>query len=101
MGFLSFFKKIGGGVKKAFNWVKQKIAPVVRPILNIAKPLVGFIPGVGPAIQKGIAIGEKVVNGADKIINGSAQDRKDLINQGIGAISNRMGMPSNAGPKIM
>jgi phage-related protein len=99
--FLNFFKKIGGGIKKAFNWVKEKIAPVVKPIFNIAKPLVGMIPGVGPAIQKGMMIGEQVANGADKFINGSAQDRKNLINQGIGAIGNRMGMPAGAGPKIM
>jgi hypothetical protein len=99
--FINFFKKIGGGIKKAFNWVKEKIAPVVSKVLPFAKPLVNMIPGVGPSIVKGIEIGERIAGGADKFINGNGQDRKDLINQGIGAISNRMGMPPGTIPKIM
>jgi xanthosine utilization system XapX-like protein len=99
--FVNFFKKIGGGIKKAFNWVKEKIAPVVRKVLPFAKPLVNMIPGYGPSIVKGIEIGERVAPIADKLVNGSANDRINAVNQGIGMITNRMGMPSGAGPKIM
>jgi hypothetical protein len=100
--FVNFFKKIGGGIKKAFNWVKSKIAPVVRTALPFVKPLVGLIPGVGPSIVKGINIGEQVAGGADKFINGSAQDRKDLLNQGIGMLQNHMAGGGGSGPpKIM
>jgi hypothetical protein len=73
------FKKVGGGIKKAFNWVKDKIAPTIGKILPFVKPLVGMIPGVGPGIQKGIEIGEKVLPIADKFVNGSGQDRKDML----------------------
>jgi hypothetical protein len=77
--FVNFFKKIGGGIKKAFNWVKDKIAPVVSKVWKyvgpVAKIATNFIPGVGPAISKGISIAEKVIpvvgGGLNKLINHS------------------------------
>jgi hypothetical protein len=102
MGWISkMFKKIGGGLKKAINWVKDKIAPTVRKILPIAKPLVGLIPGVGPAIQKGIELGEHGAGMIDKLANGSSADRKNVLNQGLGMLTNRMGMPGCAGPILL
>jgi hypothetical protein len=100
--FVNFFKKIGGGIKKAFNWVKEKIAPVVRKVLPFAKPILGMIPGVGPSIVKGVEMGERIAGGADKFINGSAQDRKDMLHQGIGLLQNRLGGGGGTDPpKIM
>jgi hypothetical protein len=99
--FVNFFKKIGGGIKKAFNWVKEKIAPVVRKVLPFAKPILGMIPGVGPGIVKGIDIGEKIAGHADRFVNGTGQDRKDLINKGIGMLQNRIAGGGAGPPKIM
>jgi hypothetical protein len=104
MGWLkNVFKKIGGGIKKAFNWVKDKVAPVVRKVLPFAKPLINMIPGVGPAINTGIGIAERVAPIADKLVNGNGNDRINAINQGLGMITNRMGMASGGSgpPKIM
>jgi hypothetical protein len=100
--FVNFFKKIGGGIKKAFNWLKEKITPLVRKVLPFAKPLLGMIPGVGPGIVKGINIGGQVANGIDKFATGTAQDRKDLLNRGIGMLQNHMAGGGGSGPpKIM
>jgi hypothetical protein len=85
--FLNFFKKIGGGIKKAFNWVKDKIAPVVQKVLPFVKPIVNMIPGVGPAIGQGINMVEKIAPLADKFVNGSGKDRMDVVKQGIGMMS--------------
>jgi phage-related protein len=102
MGWLGkMFRKIGGGIKKAINWVKDKVAPTVRKIIPIAKPLVGLIPGVGPAIQKGIELGEHGAGMIDKLANGSSADRKNILKDGLGMLTNRMGMAGGAGPKIM
>jgi hypothetical protein len=74
MGIKSFFKKIGGGIKKAFNWVKDKVAPVFNKVWKVASPIVkvgaSLIPGVGPAIAGGIGMAEKIVPMAGKIANG-------------------------------
>jgi hypothetical protein len=89
--FLNFFKKIGGGIKKAFNWVKDKIAPTVGKILPFVKPIVGMIPGVGPAISQGIGMAEKIAPIADKFVNGSGNDRLNIIKQGAGMLGGQMG----------
>jgi uncharacterized protein YjbJ (UPF0337 family) len=87
----AFFKKIGGGIKKAFNWVKQNIAPTVRQILPAVKPLIGMIPEYGPQIVRGIDIGERIAGGADKMINGNAQDRINLIKDNVGELVQHLG----------
>ena len=43
------FKKISEGLKKVFNFVKDKvIAPVAKPIAGVVKT---FVPGVAPVID--------------------------------------------------
>ena len=71
-----FFNKIKKGLKKAFNFAKDKIVKpvvdkVVKPVLNVAKkaapyaaPLANtFIPGSGAIINSVIDNTDKVVNG--------------------------------------
>jgi hypothetical protein len=105
MGFFkNLFTKVGGGIKKAFNWIKDKAAPVVSNIWNkiapIAKPLVGMIPGIGGILSGGIGAAEKyagpVMGIANGIINGSGRERMDAINKAGDAIMNR----GVNGPKI-
>ena len=57
------FQKIGRGLKKAFNWVKDKVvkpvakflAPVAKPIASVVKTA---IPGAAPIVN----VAEKVVD---------------------------------------
>ena len=71
-----FFNKIKKGLKKAFNFAKDKIVKpvvnkVVKPVLDIAKkaapyaaPLADtFIPGSGAVINSVIDNTDRVVNG--------------------------------------
>ena len=61
-----FFKKIGNFFKKVWDGTKKvfkKVAPVVKQVLPFLAPI---IPGGGmiaPAIQTGIGIAEKFVDG--------------------------------------
>ena len=64
------FNKIGKGLKKAFNWVKDKvvkpvanvIAPVAKPLASVAKTI---IPGAAPVFD----VAENVV----KKLSGSSK----------------------------
>jgi hypothetical protein len=69
--------------------------------LPIAKTIAPFIPGVGPAISKGIEIGERGAGMIDKLANGSSADRKNMLNEGIGMLTNKMGMSGGGVPKLM
>ncbi len=67
-----FWKKLKNGVKKAFNWVKDKI---VKPVFNTAKNLLPAIgaavaPVVGAPPQAGMAVGSIVKGVGDKVLNG-------------------------------
>lgn len=83
-----FFNKIKRGLKKAFNFAKDKIvAPVVnkvvKPVLDVAKkaapyaaPLVNtFIPGSGAIINS-------VIDNTDKIVNGDYSAIADALRSG-------------------
>lgn len=65
MGFRSFIKKIGGGLKK--------IAPIALPIAA------SFIPGVGPAISKGLSAVGSAVGG---LFGGSSREPQQLAGPG-------------------
>ena len=59
------FKKIGQGLKKAFNFVKDKIvkpvAKFVAPVAKAAAPVIStFAPGVGAAIGVGADVVSKL-----------------------------------------
>jgi hypothetical protein len=58
-----FFKKIGDGLKKAFNFVKDK---VVKPAVGIVAPLAQqFGPTIGSMFgPEGAAIGTAIAGGA-------------------------------------
>lgn len=63
MGFFdklkSFGSKIVSGIRKGWDFVKGKVAPVVRKILPVAKTVAPMIPKFGPAISKGLDVADK------------------------------------------
>lgn len=66
------FKKIGQGIKKGFNWVKDHIVkPVAKFIAPVAKPLGGvvktLIPGSAPIVD--------LAEGAVEKLSGSGSGR--------------------------
>lgn len=59
------FKKIGQGLKKGFNWVKDHIvkpvAKFVSPVAKVAAPVIGtFVPGAEKIIDTGAAVVDKL-----------------------------------------
>lgn len=72
MGSIGFFKKLKNGlvkawkgIKKGARWVNNKIIkPVVKPIANLAAPIINSIaPGVGTAIKAGVNVGSGLIDG--------------------------------------
>ena len=63
MGFFDKLKNFGSkivtGVRKGWDFVKNKVAPVVRKAIPVAKGVAQFIPGASPVV-------DKVANIADK-----------------------------------
>ncbi len=65
-----FFNKIKKGLKKAFNFAKNK---VIKPVVDIAKkvtpiaaPIIDkFKPGLGTIINTGVDVADGVVNRGD------------------------------------
>lgn len=65
-----FFNKIKKGLKKAFNFAKNK---VIKPVVDIAKkvapiaaPIIDkFKPGLGTIINTGVGVADGVVNRGD------------------------------------
>ena len=59
------FKKIGQGLKKGFNWVKDHIvkpvAKFVSPVAKVAAPVVGaIVPGAEKLINAGTSVVDKI-----------------------------------------
>ena len=59
------FKKIGQGLKKGFNWVKDHIvkpvAKFVSPVAKVAAPVVGaIVPGAEKLINAGTSVVDKL-----------------------------------------
>ena len=59
------FKKIGQGLKKGFNWVKDKvikpIEKVISPVAKAVAPVVGsFIPGAEKVINTGVDLVDRL-----------------------------------------
>lgn len=57
--------KAWNGVKKAAGWLNNKvIKPVVKPIANVAAPVIdSILPGAGTAIKAGVNIGSGIIDG--------------------------------------
>jgi hypothetical protein len=73
MGRLTdFFKRMGRGIKRGLQFVGEKILPVARNVVNVAKTplargLISQIPVVGPTIaanidnvDRGLGVAEKI-----------------------------------------
>ncbi len=71
----AFFKKVGNGIKKGAKFVGQKLMPIARKVVDIAKtasPAIGMIPGVGGAINTGIGFADKGLRAAEAFKEGSS-----------------------------
>lgn len=72
------FKKIGQGIKKGFNWVKDHVVkPVAKFIAPVAKPLGGVVktllPGSAPIVDLAEGAVEKLSgSGAPPPVDGSS-----------------------------
>lgn len=66
MGFFQKLKDFGSkivkGVKKGWDWLRDKAAPVVRKVLPIAKQIAPAFGPKGMAVSQGIDTGEKVMS---------------------------------------
>ena len=64
----SFGSKVIGGIRKGWDWVKGKVAPIVRkvlPVVSKAAPVVASAfgrPDVGMAVSKGADTAGKVMD---------------------------------------
>jgi hypothetical protein len=93
MGFLrNILSKVGGGLKKAINWVKDKASPTISKYWNkispFAKPLINKIPFLGPHIHEGIEYGEKYGEPVIDIIHGIANGRYIPTNENLNRAHN-------------
>ena len=76
MGIKSFLKKVGGGIKKAGRFVKNKVLPfagrLIKPILNGAAMLPGKIGAIGKLGSALTGIAESIV---DKVPNDNVRNK--------------------------
>lgn len=65
MGFFQKLKDFGSkvvrGIRKGWEFVRDRVAPVVRKILPIAKSVAPAFGPKGMAVSQGIDTGEKVM----------------------------------------
>ena len=63
MGFFDKLKNFGSkvitGVRKGWDFVRNKVAPVVRKVLPYAQQAASFIPGAGPVANKVADVDDK------------------------------------------
>ena len=63
----NFFRKIGRGIKKGFHAVVNVGKKIVKPVLNIARPVLGnVVKKVVPGIISKVVPGGGIVTGALK-----------------------------------
>ena len=76
MSIKSFLKKVGGGIRKAGRWVKNKAIPFVgklaKPILNGISMLPGKLGLIGKLGSTFTGIAESIV---DKVPNSKVRDQ--------------------------
>jgi len=80
-----FWNKIKKGMKKAWNFAKDKI---IKPTVGIAKKIVPFVapaidkikPGAGSAISTGVDVIDGIINRGDW---SKAVDNVDILNKHI------------------
>ena len=55
------FKKVGAGVKKAANWVSDKVIKPFKPLISAGATAIN--PAVGAAVTKGMNVIERFSDG--------------------------------------
>lgn len=87
MSFLNkvkgFFSRVGRGIKKGWNWVKDKVSRVVAPLYQTAKPVIEtFVPG-----------GRMITKVADTVlptIQALSNDPKEALKQGATMLADKL-----------
>lgn len=87
MSFLNkvkgFFSRVGRGIKRGWNWVKDKVSRVVAPLYNTAKPVIEtFVPG-----------GRMITKVADTVlptIQALSNDPKEALKQGATMLAGKL-----------
>ena len=78
-----FFSRVGRGIRKGWNWVKDKVRRIVTPLYNVAKPVIQtMVPG-----------GSMITKVADTVlptIQALSDDPKEAAKQGISMIANKL-----------
>lgn len=87
MSFLNkvkgFFSRVGRGIKKGWNWVKDKVGRVVAPLYSAAKPVIEkFVPG-GHVITK-------VADTVLPTIQALSNDPKEALKQGATMLADKL-----------
>ena len=84
MGLMSFFKKIGQGLKKVGRFVKDKALPVIGRIAKPILGIMGMLPGhLGMVGKIGSAVTSALHGVTEKIPNKDVRDKIDnVINKG-------------------
>lgn len=78
-----FFSRVGRGIKKGWNWVKDKVSRVVAPLYQTAKPVIEtFVPG-GRVITK-------VADTVLPTIQALSNDPKEALKQGVTMLANKL-----------
>ena len=77
-----FFSRVGRGIRKGWNWVKDKVRRVVAPLYNVAKPVIQtMVPG-GAMITK-------VADTVLPTIQALSDDPKEAAKQGAQMLINK------------
>ena len=80
MAFGTFLKGIISGIGNIF----KKVFPVAKNVVNTLAPAIGKIGGmiggkVGSGIQKVASTATSLINGADRLLNGSNNTRSENV----------------------
>ena len=112
MGIKDFFKKVGRGIKrtagKIWGGIKKGarfVGKVAKPIISIAKPILGglsMLPGKLGMIGKiGSGVAEFAKNIVNRIPNQQAKDKlNDVIDRGKGVVDNVQDKATDVANKV-
>ena len=78
-----FFSRVGRGIRRGWNWVKDKVRRIVAPLYNVAKPVIQtMVPGGGMIT--------KVADAVLPTIQALSDDPKEAAKQGIGMLASKL-----------